>query len=79
MLWIQNSKHLVTPRAYAAFVMVEIGAQAAKSYEWKAFFYLIREAVQGGKPSLLDWFLYFGIWLVPQDFRRSVKALFQQN
>lgn len=38
LLWIQNSKHLVTPRAYAAFVMVEIGAQAAKSYEWKAFF-----------------------------------------
>lgn len=77
--WIQTNKHLVTPRAYAAFVMVEIGAQAAKSSDWKAFLYLIQEALQGGRPSLIDWFLYLGVWLVPQDFRRSVKALFQKT
>ncbi|MGR3278643.1 glycosyltransferase family 2 protein [Acaryochloris marina NIES-2412] len=77
--WIQTNKHLVTPRAYAAFVMVEIGAQAAKSSDWKAFLYLIQEALKGGKPSFIDWFIYLGIWLVPQDFRRSVKALFQKT
>ncbi|KJH72561.1 glycosyltransferase family 2 protein [Aliterella atlantica] len=74
LAWIQENKNLVTPRAYSAFIMVEVGAQAAQERAWQEFLPLLSEAILG-KPQLIDFLLYFGLWLIPQETRRSIRAL----
>jgi hypothetical protein len=72
--WIQECRALVTPRAYAAFVMVEVGAQAATQGEWQAFLPLLWEAMKYGRPSPIDFLLYFAMWLIPKDTRRLYRV-----
>lgn len=75
LAWIQENKNLVTPRAYSAFILVEVGAQAAQESAWQEFLPLLMEAVKLGKPQLIDLLLYLGLWLIPQETRRSLRAL----
>lgn len=75
LAWIQENKNLVTPRAYSAFIMVEVGAQAAQERAWKEFLPLLSEAIKLGKPQFIDFLLYLGLWLIPQETRRSFRAL----
>jgi len=76
--WIQENRHLVTPRAYAAFVMTVVSMLAANERDWMAFGTLLREAVQFGKPKAIDFLLYTGMWLIPQDDRRKLRALLEK-
>ncbi|PZD71772.1 UDP-Glc:alpha-D-GlcNAc-diphosphoundecaprenol beta-1,3-glucosyltransferase WfgD [Acaryochloris thomasi RCC1774] len=73
--WIQQNQHLITPRAYAAFVLVEVGSQAAHTRRWAAFWQLLLEAFRLGKPKPIDLFVFMGMWIVPQELRRSMKSL----
>jgi glycosyltransferase involved in cell wall biosynthesis len=75
LAWLHENKNLVTPRAYAAFIMVEVAAQASQEGEWQEFLPLLSEAIKLGKPQLIDFLLYLGIWLIPQETRRSFRAL----
>ncbi len=75
LAWLHENKNLVTPRAYSAFIMVEIGAQASQEGEWQEFLPLLSEAIKLGKPQFIDFLLYLGIWLIPQETRRSFRAL----
>ena len=77
--WIHENKLLVTPRAYAAFIMVEVAAQASQAGEWQEFLPLLLEAIKLGKPQLIDFLLYLGIWLIPQETRRSFRALLSKK
>lgn len=79
LAWLHENKHLVTPRAYAAFIMVEVAAQAAQEGEWQEFLPLLSEATKLGKPQLIDYLLYLGLWLIPQDTRRSFRALLSKQ
>lgn len=79
LAWLHENKHLVTPRAYAAFIMVEVAAQAAQEGEWQEFLPLLSEATKHGKPQLIDYLLYLGLWLIPQDTRRSFRALLSKQ
>lgn len=74
--WIRENRNLVTPRAYSAFIMVEVGPRAAQGGEWNSFLPLLWEAMRLGDPKLIDFLLYFGMWLIPQEARRSLRALF---
>ena len=78
LTWIRDNRHLVTPRAYAAFVMVQVGAQAAYQKEWSEFWPLLQEAISHGKPKAIDFWLYLVMWLVPRDTRRSLRGLFSK-
>ncbi len=73
--WIRENQHLVTPRAYAGFVMTVVGPAAARDGDWKAFLPLLQEAMRSGKPQPIDFLLYTGMWLVPQEVRRPLRAL----
>ena len=75
LTWIRDNRGLVTPRAYAAFLMVQVGSQAAYQREWSEFLPLLQEAVSHGKPKAIDFLLYLAMWLVPRDTRRSVRGL----
>ena len=77
--WIRENKNLVTPRAYSAFIMVEVGSQASREGEWREFWPLLSEAIQLGKPKPIDFVLYFGMWLIPQEARRSFRALLSKR
>jgi glycosyltransferase involved in cell wall biosynthesis len=79
LTWIRQNRHLVTPRAYAAFLMVQVGPQAAYQREWKEFLPLLGEAVKYGKPQPIDFFLYLGMWLIPRETRRSLRGLLGQK
>jgi glycosyltransferase involved in cell wall biosynthesis len=71
--WIRESRHLVTRRAYASFLLVVAGAGARQEGDWVALPALLREAVRIGKPAAMDYLLYAGMWLVPRNLRRWLR------
>lgn len=75
LAWIDENKHLVTPRAYASFLMTWLSANAVREGERKAFLLLLREAYQYGRPTVLDVLLFLGIWLMPQGLRQRISTL----
>ncbi|KHD10227.1 glycosyl transferase [Candidatus Thiomargarita nelsonii] len=79
--WIQPLKEtgLVTPCAYAAFLMTTLGAAAAKAGDWRAFWLLLSKAVKQGKPKPIYFPLYFGMWLFPPKMRRWLRAIFTRQ
>ena len=77
LAWIQANRHLVTPRAYSGFLTTQVAPQAAREKEWGFFFPLLQESLKFGRPTWLDFWLYLGMWLIPRDFRRSLKVLFK--
>lgn len=77
--WINQNKHLVTPRAYASFLMTWLSANAVREGDRKAFLLLLREAYQYGKPTVLDALLFLGIWLMPRGLRQRIAAVFADS
>jgi glycosyltransferase involved in cell wall biosynthesis len=78
LAWIQERRHLVTSRAYAAFVMTVVSMLAAREGDRKAFWTLLREAMQSGRPKPIDFLLYVGMWLIPHDTRRQLRAFLKR-
>jgi len=73
--WIRSMRGAVTPRAYAAFVLVLVGAMAAGQGDRTAFRFLLRDAVKNGSPRPIDFLLFTGMWILPQERRRALRAL----
>lgn len=72
--WITRNRDLVTPTAYAAFILVEVGSQAAQQKQWKLFPKLLKLALTQGKPNAIVLFLYLAMWLLPLELRRKIRA-----
>ncbi len=72
--WIRTNRDLVTPSAYAAFLLVEVGSQAAKQQQWPLFPQLLTEAFTQGKPNAVVLILYLAMWLLPLELRRKIRA-----
>ena len=72
--WIQASRHLVTPRAYASFIMTRPALFASRQGDWKAFLPLLHEAYRYYRPGILDVLSYLGIWLIPQKAKRLIAT-----
>jgi glycosyltransferase involved in cell wall biosynthesis len=72
--WIRAHRKLVTKRAFAGFVLVEVAAQAAAQKDKKAFGSLLWAALREGSPRPIDGLLYLGMWLVPPDLRRQLRT-----
>lgn len=77
--WIQEIQQLVTPRAYSAFIMTFVSSLAAREGDWKAFWFLLKEATQAGSPKPIDFLLYTGMWLIPQNARRQLRAFLHKE
>ncbi|MFL9456404.1 MULTISPECIES: glycosyltransferase family 2 protein [Nostocales] len=73
--WIREKRSLVTSRAYSSFILAEVSARAARTGDWKAFFFLLWEAIRFGKPQLMDIFLCLGMWLIPTEKRTWLRLL----
>jgi len=73
--WIQSARAFVTPRAYASYVLIYVGSQAAGQLDWEAFGFLIREAASKGNPRFIDFVHYLFLWLFPEQLRQTIKSL----
>lgn len=71
--WIQNNKCLVTPRAYAGFILTHVSPEASEQGDWKAFGLLLNEAIQFGQPQPIDFLLHMAMWLIPRSTRRRLR------
>ena len=74
--WGQTNRHLMTPRAFASFLMIEVSGHAAEAGDWRAFWPLLREACRHGKPNITDLLAYLIICLIPPSVRRQTFNFF---
>ena len=77
--WVRENRHLLTPQAYASFILTAVSSEASLQRDWSAFLPLLREAARLGRPTLIPLLLYMGIWFIPQSTRRSIRALLQRR
>jgi glycosyltransferase involved in cell wall biosynthesis len=76
--WIRSVRHLVTPRAYASFLLTEVASDAVLNPSWHGFSLLLRESFRLGKPRLIDCGLFFALWMIhsiPRNIRGWLKSL----
>ncbi len=73
--WIDARRSLVTPRAYAAFLLVQVASLAAQAGNRHAALGLFWKAVRHGRPAPIDLFLFCGVVLVPFRFRRWMRSI----
>ena len=52
--WIQKSRQLVTPHAYASFLLTWVSANAIEQGDRSAFWPLVKEAFGHGAPGALE-------------------------
>ena len=74
--WILSMRRLVTPRAYASFLLVLVSAIAARERDYAAMLILLREARRNGAPAPVDYAIFVAMWLLPQTTRRRLRDLF---
>ena len=79
LAWIQSARQVVTPRAYASYVLIYVGSQAAGQSDWSAFSFLLKEAVRSGQPRLVDVLHYLSLWMIPEGLRQSVKRVLSRK
>jgi hypothetical protein len=75
LAWIRENRNLVTPRAYAGFILTQVSRIANREGDWRAFWPLLREAVRFGKPRVVDLLLYAVMWLIPRQARHRLVVL----
>jgi hypothetical protein len=70
--WITSNPQLVTPRAYASFLLTGTSLATARAGHWEAFVPLLREACQRGQPRPFDLALYLAVWILPNAWQRRL-------
>jgi glycosyltransferase involved in cell wall biosynthesis len=73
--WIASNRQLVTPKAYASFIFTGVSALAAQEKAYRALLPLFNEARKNGKPGVVGYLLFAGMWLIPMGLRRAIRTL----
>jgi glycosyltransferase involved in cell wall biosynthesis len=74
LAWIRSRKGVITKRAYADFVLVNLAHQAKDAGQWNASWKLLYEAFRHGSPGPYALALFWVMWLVPQAVRQHVRS-----
>lgn len=77
--WINSVRHIVTPKAYSAFVTTVVSSQAATDRNYQSFIPILWQAIRFGKPRSLDILLYLSMWFIPKNFRQVMRFLLNKN
>lgn len=77
--WIRRRRDLVTPRAYASFLLIRGGDLTAAALSPRGAFVMGMEAVRRGRPSLIGLLLFAGKWAMPPAARRRLRAQFSRQ
>jgi glycosyltransferase involved in cell wall biosynthesis len=72
--WIVAHRQLVTPRAYAAFLLVRGGGATSASLDLRGAITVWREAFRDGRPAPIDVVLFIARWILPAGIRRWIRA-----
>lgn len=72
--WIRSHRNLVTPRAYAGFLLTHCASQASLQRQWSAFVPLLAESCRVGHPRLFDFALYLAAWLSPPQLKPTLVS-----
>jgi hypothetical protein len=72
--WIRDRRRLMTPRAYAALMLIRVGGLAAAARDPEGARVAWREAWRNGKPAPKDVALFLGKWILPPGLRRAMRA-----
>ena len=72
--WIRDRRQLMTPRAYAALMLIRVGGLAADARQPAGARAAWREAWRNGKPQAKDVALFLGKWILPPGLRRAMRA-----
>lgn len=72
--WIRSNRNLVTPRAYAGFLLTHCASQASAERQWSAFVPLLIESCQIGRPKPFDFALYLAAWLSPRRLKPALVS-----
>ena len=72
--WIRERRRLVTRRAYAAFLLVRVGASTAAARDFGAALTVWREAWRHGRPGVTDVVLFFAKWIAPPRLRAVARS-----
>ena len=71
--WAEESRDLMTDRAYAGFLATQVAPQAARERDWRAFPFLLHKMISCGAPTARDMALFFGMWFTPANIRHAVR------
>jgi glycosyltransferase involved in cell wall biosynthesis len=77
--WIRSIKNLITPQAYAGFLLRVSTRQASMNQKWQAFLPLLWEALKDGKPRAKDILSFFLVWLMPIKLRQKLRSLVSKH
>ena len=73
--WIRDNRALVSPEAYASFLLTWVSLEAARQRAGlRDFTELWREAVRFGKPSALDLAVHLAHWAIPSSAIRRLSG-----
>ncbi|HYN64305.1 MAG TPA: hypothetical protein VES36_06835, partial [Candidatus Limnocylindrales bacterium] len=72
--WIRDRRQLMTPRAYAALMLIRVGGLAAAARQPAGARAAWREAWRHGKPQAKDVAIFLGKWILPPGVRRAMRA-----
>jgi glycosyltransferase involved in cell wall biosynthesis len=72
LAWAADNRDLLTPRAYAGFVLTRASLEARRGRDWRASLRLVGEAFRGGRPTIACLIACALIWLVPRRTRASI-------
>lgn len=77
LAWASRQRDLFTARAYAGFCL-KASHRAASAWQWRVFFEALWEAVRHGRPTMTDLIIFAGIWTIPRQIRRRLRAMYFQ-
>jgi glycosyltransferase involved in cell wall biosynthesis len=76
--WIERVRPLITPRAYAAFLLTLVAATAERGGKPADYLRILTQAIRRGRPAVIDLLLFMGMVTIPQNHRRQLRALFSR-
>jgi glycosyltransferase involved in cell wall biosynthesis len=77
--WIRARRDLVTPRAYASFLLIRGGDLTAAALSPRGALAMATEAFRYGRPTLPALLLFAGKWVLPSALRRRLRSTFSRH
>jgi hypothetical protein len=72
--WMTRSRSIVTPRAYAGFLLTWVSFSARSQGDLRAVPILLAEAVRRGRPGARDLAVYATVWCLPMSIRARLST-----
>jgi glycosyltransferase involved in cell wall biosynthesis len=78
LAWLDECQSLVTPRAYAGFVLGYLGPSAVRAGERGACLTLLRQAHRKGRPRVADYVTLAAHIVLPERTKRAIAVGFER-